>query len=357
MEQVTWTLAAGLTQRGHEVTVVTTTHPHGLREERAAEGFLVRYVDGSSWRRYRARWWEACYRLLREGKCDVVLSQSAGGLGYLRRAHEELGLPVVVLLHGSAPAELRTAWRGATSPRGLWRLARLGWRLPVQALRWRAASPSVSSWLAVNASIASGRARVVPVGVDTERFRPDPEARRAVREELGIRDDEPVAVLATRLEREKGVRVALEAARLLPPLRLLIAGTGHDERRLRRAAGAGPRVTFLGRVDHDRLPRVLAAADLFVHPSLCDEGRPLSIVEAAAAGLPVVVSDSAGARELVDHGRTGLLVPRNDPATLAAAIRRVLDDPRPMAAAARRTAESRWSVEAMVDAVESSLPE
>jgi glycosyltransferase involved in cell wall biosynthesis len=378
MERVASTVAHGLARRGHEVTVITTAHPDGPSTETDGD-VQVEYLPGSTWRRYQRRWWDASYERLREAhtqrRYDVILSQSAGGLGYVGRAERELQLPSAVLLHGSARGELRTAWRNASSPRGLYRLGRLGWRLPPQVIRWRRTARAVGHWLAVSDEVASDNRRevglppdrttVVPVGVDTDCFRPDPEARARVRAHLGIPSSAPVVVLVTRLEREKGVHLALAAARRLrahhPELRLLIAGRGHHERRLRQRAddlGLGGTCSFLGLVDHDRLPAVLAAADVFLLASLCAEGRPLSVVEASAAGLPVVATESGGTRGLVEHGITGLLIRRRDRAAMVDALDRLLaDEPgrRAMGLRGRQAVVARSSEGVMLDVIERVL--
>jgi glycosyltransferase involved in cell wall biosynthesis len=135
------------------------------------------------------------------------------------------------------------------------------------------------------------------------------------------------ALALARLEPEKGIAVLLEAAALLPDLDVVIAGTGSIHGALAASAarlGVTDRVHFLGhRTDPAAL---LARADLFVLPSLV-EGFPLSVLEAMAAGVPVVATDIGGTREAVAHEQTGLLVPARDPVALAAAMRRVMDQP------------------------------
>jgi phosphatidylinositol alpha-1,6-mannosyltransferase len=379
MERVSWSLAHGLARRGHKVTVVTTAHPAGMLEERDSEVRVV-YVRGSTWRRYETSWWEDSYTMLGDehtagATYDVILSQSAGGLGYLSRARNELDVASVVLFHGSAIGELRTAWRGARSLRGFYRLGRLGWRLPPQIRRWRKVAPAVTRWAAISHEVAEDNRRVlgipravevVPPAVDVTRFRPDAATRASARRDLGMPPSAPLLVIVARLEREKGVDVALRAARMVradhPEARVVVAGTGHDERRLRRLVqdmDMGGACTFLGLVAHDGIPAVLASGAVFVHSSLCAEGRPVSLVEAAAAGLPVVASDSPGAREVVVHGTTGVLVRRADVRGMAGAICGLLaDDGRrsAMGAAAREAARG-WGCDAMVDTVDRLLGE
>src|SRR5581483_6022496 len=116
--------------------------------------------------------------------------------------------------------------------------------------------------------------------------------------------------------------------------------------------GVAHAFTFAGHCDD--VARRLSAADLFVLPTRSD-ASPNAVVEAMAAGLPIVASDVGGIGELVDNERTGLLVPPDDPRTLADRICRLMNDA-PLAAklgtAARRRAETRHSFDRMVAAFE-----
>jgi glycosyltransferase involved in cell wall biosynthesis len=98
--------------------------------------------------------------------------------------------------------------------------------------------------------------------------------------------------------------------------------------------------------DRDDVPELLATSDVFVLSSR-SEGGPISVLEAMAAGLPVVASDVGGVREQVDEGVSGLLVPAGDPAALAAALERVLGDPqlrRDLGAAGRGLVRERFDL-------------
>ncbi len=378
MERHHDTLARGLAGRGHRVTVVTTAHPDGrLRHEDG--GVETLYVPRTTWRRYQRHWWEAGYDLLRERHAgqpyDLILSQSAGGLGYLGRARQTLGLPSVVVLHGSSQSEMVSALRGARNPRGVYRLLRLGWRLPPMWWRWRRVAPLVAYWIAVSPTVGRANQRelglpphaltIVPNGVDTGRFQPDPTAPARLRARLGLPSDAVLLVVATRLEFEKGVHLALEAlARLRPAERclyLLVAGKGVYGPTLERRAqalGLGGHVRWLGFVEHTDLPSLLAGSDIFVFASLQPESMTLSILEAQAAGLPVVASDAGGVAEAPLVGQTGFQFRRGDVASLVGRLEPLLADPvrrRAMGALGRRLAEHRFSVEAMVTTTEAIL--
>jgi glycosyltransferase involved in cell wall biosynthesis len=133
-------------------------------------------------------------------------------------------------------------------------------------------------------------------------------------------------VTVARLVSQKGHTVLLDALTRLPGVTASFAGDGplreHLEGRARRL-GISDRTFFLGTVED--IPTLLARADLFVLTSL-NEGLPLSILEAMAAGVAVVATRVGGTPELVIHGETGLLVDPEDPASTAEAIRRLLTD-------------------------------
>jgi glycosyltransferase involved in cell wall biosynthesis len=167
--------------------------------------------------------------------------------------------------------------------------------------------------------------RVVRNGIDTaELLRP---ANPELRIRLSGAPQRPVILTVARLARQKGIDVLLSAASQVPDAVFLIAGEGPERTALEgRAAalGLGNSVRFLGAAHN--VPDLLAACDVFVLPSLA-EGLPLSVLEAMAAGKPIVATRIAGTDEAVADGTTGVLVPPRDPDALAMAIRSLLADP------------------------------
>jgi glycosyltransferase involved in cell wall biosynthesis len=200
--------------------------------------------------------------------------------------------------------------------------------------------------------VAPSRLRTILNGIDIDRFRfigPDPAG--------------PVVTVA-RLSPEKDVanlvRAAAIAAERAPNLRVEVAGGGAcraDLDRLAAELGVADRVAFLGEVRD--VAAVLRRASLFVLPSR-SEGIPLTVLEAMARGLPVVATRVGGLPEVIEDGRTGLLVPPADPAALARAIVEVLDDPRrgdDMGHAGRRRVERCFDVRRMVEQYEDTYLE
>jgi glycosyltransferase involved in cell wall biosynthesis len=199
------------------------------------------------------------------------------------------------------------------------------------------------------------RAAVTALGIDPERVtviergrdpgrlgEPSRERRRRTRSALGLRDDDEVIVHVGRQEFPKGHRYLVEAVDRIAPSRprlivLMVGRRGHASRELDRLAAhtsSGARIRWMGH--RDDVPDLLAAADLFVFPSLF-EGLGGALIEAMALGLPIVASDLDAVREVVDDGRNAVLVPPASSRAVADAIVMVLDDRRKAAAFGARS--------------------
>ena len=195
-----------------------------------------------------------------------------------------------------------------------------------------------------------GRVAIWGRGVDSDAFAP----RRGNAElRLHLLGDGDVVLLSVgRLSKEKRLDVLLDAfARLrerVPGARLAIVGDGPARAELEAAAPAG--VTFLGELRGDGLAQVYASSDVFCFPSTTDTFGQV-ILEAFASGLPVVAAAAGGARELVVHERTGLVVPPGDPGAFAAALEELVSDRALLAAlGARALAHARGRSWAAADA-------
>ncbi|UFR05733.1 glycosyltransferase family 1 protein [Streptomyces sp. Go40/10] len=184
------------------------------------------------------------------------------------------------------------------------------------------------------------RVRLWPRGVDTVRFRPD-HRDEALRRELAP-NGELIVGYVGRLAPEKHVELLAEVCGLAG-VRLVVVGDGPSRAPL---AEALPGAVFLGRRTGGELARIFASLDLFVHTgpfeTFCQ-----TVQEAMASGVPVVAPAAGGPLDLVDHGRTGLLVPPRDATAVQEAVRALAADPARRAAygaAARATVEDRtWA--------------
>jgi len=191
---------------------------------------------------------------------------------------------------------------------------------------------------------------LIPNGIPTDEYAPDPDRRAQWRQAHGIEPHATVLVHVGRFAPPKNHALLVEAfaqVRADTPLYLLLVGGGELQDAVREqvaALGLESRVRFLGvRAD---VADILRASDMFVLSSRV-EGNPLSVMEAMAAGLPVVSTAVGGVPELVREGETGLLVPSEDAGALARAVQVLVDDPvrrQAMGAAARRDAVSRFDI-------------
>jgi glycosyltransferase involved in cell wall biosynthesis len=199
-------------------------------------------------------------------------------------------------------------------------------------------------------------ATMIPNGVDVAAYGCAATPRDAWRAAHGLRDDEIVYLCVGRLYAQKNHALLLRAfaamARKQTGARLVVIGEGELRRALEAQAtalGIAARVRFLG-IRRD-VPDALAASDVFVLASDY-EGHPLSVMEAMAAGLPVVATAVGGVPELVTEGKTGLLVPAGDADALAAAMTRLAARAlrESMSRRARERAVRDFGVQTMVDA-------
>lgn len=191
--------------------------------------------------------------------------------------------------------------------------------------------------------------------IEVDKFSIQPGVRERVRKKLGLSPGEIAVGSLGALTPQKGYRYLLEAVptvlRSHPSVRFFIGGEGYlkeDLLKLRDKSGLSERVEFLGfRKD---VPELLSAFDIFILPSLF-EGLPVSLVEAMAAGLPIVTTDVDGNCEAIGENEAGLAVESMDPPALARSLIKLIEDPdlrERMGQAGRKRARALFSVRSMV---------
>lgn len=210
----------------------------------------------------------------------------------------------------------------------------------------------MADWALVREGVSGDRRFQVYCGLDVNRHRPPRgEEREASRRELGADEGTVVVTFVGRLFHGKGIFTLLEAwPEVDPRVRLHLVGSGPERSRAEtraRQLGIERRVRFLGPIPHGQLQeRALWGSDLFVMPSLSNpqwrEQLPQTVVEAMAAGLPVIASASGSIPETVKDGETGVLLPPDLPSVWADAINALAADPERrsrLGAAGRRAVE------------------
>jgi len=176
----------------------------------------------------------------------------------------------------------------------------------------------------ISLGVSPGKVKVAPVLVNLDRFAQEKDT--SIRQKYGT---DKIVLYIGRLSVEKNVGLLIQAARIieqkLPSVKFLIVGGGAEESKLKTIAEGLSNVVFVGRVPHDDIPKYHKAADVLVLPSFY-EGIPLVVVEAAAAGLPVICTDVRDAQDVIIDEKTGYIVPKNKPEIMAGRILEILND-------------------------------
>jgi teichuronic acid biosynthesis glycosyltransferase TuaC len=241
---------------------------------------------------------------------DVVHAHFAYpcGLGAVRAA-SRWGVPVVLTLHGGDVNVLPEKSRWAR-------------RFFLAAVREATSVLAVSEALADRTEQLTGRRpRVSPIGIDLSRYRDLPDLS-AAREQIGLPAAARIVLFVGNLVAAKGVLLLLDALERMRRDDVLAVFVGGGP--LRSTIANAPGAISVGEVPNEKVPIYMRAADILVLPSF-SEGMPTVVVEAGAAGLPVIGTAIGGMKELLCDNR-GLLIPEGDAAELAAAIQRVLVD-------------------------------
>ncbi|MGH3344846.1 MAG: glycosyltransferase family 4 protein [Carbonactinosporaceae bacterium] len=328
-------LSEAFASAGHEVTVVTQ-HVAGAPYDSLVNGVRVVRVpqdppqvpmsDLLAWvMGFNHSIARAALRVARETPPDIVhghdwLVAHAG-----TTLKDALGVPLVATVHATE-AGRHQGWLPGDLNRAIHTVE---WWLTYEARRVITCS-SHMRW-EVNRLFGPPRDKldVIPNGVDLGSWNCGEAAEASVRRRYG---GGPLLLYTGRLEWEKGVHTLLAALpglrRRHPGLRLVVAGRGSQEEELRglaRRLRLGRAVAFTGWLGPGELSALTAAADCAVVPSIYEPFGMVAL-EAAAAGTPLVVSDTGGLREFITHGVTGLLVPPGDATQLAGAVTTVLRD-------------------------------
>jgi phosphatidyl-myo-inositol dimannoside synthase len=365
-------IAASVAARGHEVHVVAPWHPLVTRaaEEGGVRFHFYKYAPVRALNVFGyAAALRADVKLRGAALAAAPLALGAGWFAALRVARRYRA--TVMHGHWVVPGGF-TAWAAAPARAQVVSLhgsdvyvaetfgpARRAARLVLERSGAITACSADLARRAIGLGADPAKLEVVPYGVDTNRFRPQPEQRAALRTRLGVGTDKLLTFSAGRLVKKKGFEHLIEAWALLrddPSALLAIAGDGDLREELReraRQAGVTDRVRFLGNLSQDDVAAHLAAADIAVVPSVKDDsgnvdGLPNILLEALAAGPAVIATAAGGIGTVVEHEKTGLVVPERSAEAIAAAVRRTSADPALRARlgeSARRMVETRfgWS--------------
>lgn len=289
-----------------------------LAEQLRARGHspLIESASGS----FNIRYLRRLVRIIRDQRIDVVAAHLYGSAIYGGLASLITGVPVIPILHGQS--DIFNAGRFASLKRAIVR--RLSQRLVF-------VSGKLQAELAAALNVPDEKCVIIPNGVDVGRFKRG--RRDTLRNELGLPADAILVGAVGNIRVPKAYEVLLRAAHTLrsrsPRYRFVVVGEGSGALyqrllQLRSELGLDEALSFLGlRTDvADLLPEF----DVYALSSTT-EGFSIACIEAMACGVPVVATRSGGPEEIIEQGRSGLLVPVNDSAALADSIHRIAMDP------------------------------
>ncbi len=341
-------LAKAMRMRGFQTSVVSLAPVGPVGDMLRDDGIEVHSCEGRGGWDFRVIGRLA--QIIGKAQPDIVHALLFHANVASRRAARKAGFPPDRILCEIQTVEVERRWH-------LWvdRWTHRGCRCTIGN------SPSVIEHLAARAKIPRNRLRLVRGGIDPTPLRKATPVDRAA---LGLDVDTSIVLWVGRLDPIKGLDTLVQAFRLMMTsardreespmdIHLLLAGDGplysrlHDQ--IERSELA-PCVHLLGA--REDIPALLKAADVFVLPSRT-EGLPNALLEAMAAGCPIVTTDVPGCRDLIEHERTGLVVPYGDTEVLAAAIRRLLRDRTTavrLAGCASDEVTSRWHIKRTYDA-------
>lgn len=314
-EQMILDLCRWLQARGHQVTVATCRE--GWLADRLRENRIETFVVALR-RRFDLETLSNVLGIVQNRSVDVVHTHELPAMMGLAPAALVNGLPVVATLHGREYIAAHRRRRLAC-----W-LAASGCRRVV------AVSRAIARFLVEDVGIASSKVETIYNGIDTQPYS-FVNGNGQLRDTLGISPEARVIGTVGSLYPVKGQTYLLQSmsrlVRQIPTLICLVVGRGQLLSALQgeaAALGLTEHVRFLGyRTD---VPELLGLMEAFVLPSL-SEGLPLGLLEAQAAGRPVVASDVGGNGEVVQDGTTGYLVPAGRPEPLADRIAALLSNP------------------------------
>jgi glycosyltransferase involved in cell wall biosynthesis len=287
-------------------------------------------------------WVRKACQLVRRERVSLIHAHEFDGITHGSLVARLVGVPCVATVHGK-----NYYWEK--------RRRRLAYRVASHIATMVAVSEDLKRFITANVGVPAMRIKVIYNGQEV--FPPvAPEQRRCLRAELGLEEDEQVVGLVGSLYPIKGHKYLLEAVprilKLHPDTTFLIVGRGELELPLKEEVnrcGLKNRVRFLGL--RDDVSALLSLMDIFVLPSL-SEGLSIALLEAMAAGKPVIATDVGGNPEVVVDGETGFLVPPRDADTLAAKLLLLVADKhqaRRLGKNGRRRVQQHFSFQSMVN--------
>ena len=344
MENHCWSVCLGFSKIGHNVKLITTAHPQTKEYEKINSNFEVFYLKDTKPGRYSKKWWEKSFnffeKLHKNENFDIIFSESAGAFSCLKmKIKKELNIPIIVSLQGTALGEALTKLREGISIRNILGAIKnyIAFFRDKRLIKYADAIITCSNELTETVKkeldVPEEKIYTIMNGVNVDLFKPNIE-NSDLKNKLKIPLENKVISCVSRLKKEKGIHILLEAISRIKDnikMTLLIIGDGDFRYKLEKISknlNIYEKTVFCSAIPRNELPKYYNLSDIFVLPTLRNEGLPLSILEAMACGKPVVVSRIGGNPSAVEDGENGFLVSAGNVIELRDKLLILLSNPR-----------------------------
>ncbi len=336
-----------ITQLGHDVTLLTISHPKGLNEEWYND-IHIRYIREVESGFYNSKDFlrvkDTFLNLHLQNPFHCIFSEGNSAC-MLAKDKTVWELPLFYFVHIPGFTHFYNNWREVcsvrlfisyllkTAPKILYRI--LFWEIPLAHFSTKVLSVSAlkARQLLTLYNISPEKVEIFNNWIDIKMFKPDNKKKSSTRKNLQLAENELVFLVAGGIWRPKGFHIAIQSfskvLRHFPDSVLLICGSGREEEKrylanLVEQNKIANRVRFLGKIEHSKFPQIYNIADIFLMPSLMSEGHAYTLIEAMACGLPSIATELGGNIETV--GDAGILVPPGDVKALAQAMIELVKD-------------------------------
>lgn len=321
VESYVYYLSKHLKGDGHDVTVMTARYDKSLPEEERHEGIRIMRTK-QTMNLYTTPVTPQLKRDILVEDWDMVHTHAPPPLSsyYIAKAKKKANFPVVMTYH----CDLEIPVKFGSFITDIYRKTFGRYTLK----RMDSVFVTTETYAATSKAVWDAHAKVIPLGVDIERFRPD-NSGKEIRKRYGLGRSK-VVMFVGRLAYHKGVNHLIEAAGIYTKAKYLIVGAGPKEAAFKRLAAASrnsKNIIFTGKASDKDLPKFFAACDVLVLPSVSRlEAFGFVVLEALATGRPVITSDMPGMREVVVDGVDGFLAEPMNPHDIARKLKNLLED-------------------------------
>ncbi len=335
MEVHAQTLAETAVGLGHQVSVITTSHPQGIEHE-AKNGVDYFFLVNTKVSRYSRAWWKASvdklFQLNEEEKIDVIWAESFSGWCYAIKFKHKMCIPIISIMHGKGIiGVIQSGWNALVSlqdfiyffikylPEAIFSTAVLFWQTLHYSDAIIAVSDETLSSIRKEFFVSTDKIFVVYNAIDTEIFKPDSNKRDFIRKRYSLSSCDKILLMSGVVHKQKGMQIGIQAfidiKKKFPTSKMIIVGDGlHLEylKSLVKKLNLEREVFFAGFVPNQETSLYYNAADIFLNPTLRVEGFPLVIAEAMACGLPVITSKIGGIQSAIEEGISGFFIKPKD---------------------------------------------